>query len=210
MHIPEGVISSAPVLAAGWAVAAGGVAVGLRRTDAERIPQVGVLAAAFFVASLIHVPIGPSSVHLVLNGLLGVLLGWAAFPAILIGLLLQAVLFSYGGLTVLGVNTVVMATPAVLCWYAARPLIRGSRPRLEAVGGFAAGAAGVLLSGLLYGVFLVAADHSFAAVAGVVAAAHVPVMIIEGLVTAAAVVFVRKVRPEMLPGRRLEWEGSGA
>ena len=47
---------------------------------------------AIFVASLVHVPVGPSSMHLVLNGLLGLLLGWAAFPAILVGLLLQAVL----------------------------------------------------------------------------------------------------------------------
>ena len=39
----------------------------------------GLLGAAFFVASLIHVPIGFSSAHLILNGLLGVVLGWAAF-----------------------------------------------------------------------------------------------------------------------------------
>lgn len=33
------------------------------------------MTAAFFVASLIHVPIGPTSVHLLLNGLLGVVVG---------------------------------------------------------------------------------------------------------------------------------------
>lgn len=46
----------------------------------ESIPKVGVLSSAFFVATLIHVPVGPSSIHLVLNGLMGVMLGWAAFP----------------------------------------------------------------------------------------------------------------------------------
>jgi cobalt/nickel transport system permease protein len=39
------------------------------------------------VASLIHVPIGPSNAHLILNGLVGLLLGWGAFPAILVALI---------------------------------------------------------------------------------------------------------------------------
>ena len=62
---------------------------------------VAILAAHFFVGSLIHVPVGPSSVHVVLNGLLGMLLGWAAFPSIFVALMLQAILFQYGGITVL-------------------------------------------------------------------------------------------------------------
>ena len=73
MHISEGVLS-APVLTTGAVLAAVGVAVGLKKMDDERVPQVGVLSAAFFVASLIHVPVGPSAAHLVLNGLLGLLL----------------------------------------------------------------------------------------------------------------------------------------
>ena len=72
---------------------------------------VAILAAAFFVGSLIHVPIGPSSVHLILNGLLGMLLGWAAFPSIFVALMLQAILFQYGGITVLGVNTFKIIVP---------------------------------------------------------------------------------------------------
>ena len=85
MHISEGVLS-APVLLTGAALTAGGVAVGLKKMDSEKVPLVGVLSSAFFGASLIHVPVGPSAVHLVLNGLLGLLLGWSAFPAILVGL----------------------------------------------------------------------------------------------------------------------------
>ena len=113
MHISEGVLST-PVLLSGAALTVVGTAIGLKKMDYDRIPQVAVLSAAFFVASLIHVPIGPSSVHLILNGLLGLLLGWAAFPAILVGLALQALLFQYGGLIVLGVNTFNMAMPAVV------------------------------------------------------------------------------------------------
>ena len=74
-------------------MSAAGVAVGLKRTSNEQIPEVAILASAFFVASLIHVPLGPTSVHLILNGLVGLILGWATFPAILVGLLLQALLF---------------------------------------------------------------------------------------------------------------------
>ncbi len=48
---------------------------------------------------------------------MGLLLGWPAFPAILVGLFLQALLFQFGGLTVLGVNTFNVAVPAVLCFY---------------------------------------------------------------------------------------------
>ena len=117
MHIEDGVLAASPtglaILAGGAALAAAGTAFGLRRIDYERIPQVGMLSAAFFVASLVHVPIGFSSVHLVLNGLVGLLLGWAACPAILIALFLQSVLFGFGGLLALGVNTVTMAVPAV-------------------------------------------------------------------------------------------------
>jgi len=113
MHISEGVLSG-NVLIAGCVLTAAGTAVGLKKLDYERMPQVALLSAAFFVASLIHVPIGPGNVHLVLNGLLGVFLGWVAFPAVLIATLLQAILFQFGGLTSLGVNTVNMALPAVI------------------------------------------------------------------------------------------------
>ncbi|MBN1257102.1 MAG: energy-coupling factor ABC transporter permease, partial [Planctomycetes bacterium] len=63
MHIPDGVLS-VPVIAATTALAAGGTALGLRKMAMENVPRAGVLASVFFVASLIHVPIGISSVHL--------------------------------------------------------------------------------------------------------------------------------------------------
>ena len=95
MHIAEGVLS-APVLLTGAVVAAGGTSIGLKKIDYDRIMTVALLAAAFFVASLVHIPIGPASGHLLLNGLMGVILGWGAFPAILVGLFLQALLFQFG------------------------------------------------------------------------------------------------------------------
>ena len=133
MHISEGVIS-APVLLASGALTLAGSAVGLKKLDYDRIAQVGILSAVFFMASLIHVPIGPSSVHLMLNGIVGLLLGWAAFPAILVGLALQAMFFQFGGLTILGVNTLNVAGPAVIAitcftaWYSKIQKLPSSHP----------------------------------------------------------------------------------
>ena len=126
MHISEGVLS-APVLVTGAVLAAAGVAVGLKKIDYEKIPQVAVLSSAFFVASLIHVPIGPSSIHLIINGINGLLLGWLCFPSILVALSLQAILFQFGGITVLGINTVNMALPGVICYYLFNRLVSQKR-----------------------------------------------------------------------------------
>ena len=101
MHISEGVLSG-PVLMSSAALAAVGTGIGLKKLDYDQIAKAGMLSAAFFVASLIHVPIGPSNAHLILNGLMGILLGWAAFPAILVALVLHGVFFQFGGITTLG------------------------------------------------------------------------------------------------------------
>ncbi|MGB8991186.1 MAG: cobalt transporter CbiM [Desulfobaccales bacterium] len=198
MHISEGVLSPA-VLAGGAALTVVGTAIGLKKIDYEAIPRVAILSAAFFVASLIHVPVGPVGVHLVLNGLMGLLLGWMAVPAILIALFLQALLFQFGGLTVLGVNTVTMAAPAVICFYAYRGLLR--RPgTAAATGAFACGVTGILLSGLLVAAALITTGQAFFQVAELVLLAHIPIMIIEGIMTLFIFLFLTKVRPEMLEG----------
>lgn len=196
MHISEGVLSG-PVLAGGWMLAAAGTGLGLRRLDYDRLMTVAILSAAFFVASLIHVPIGPVSVHLILNGLLGAILGFAAFPAICVALLLQAVLFQFGGLIVLGVNTFDMALPAVLCFLVFGPMLRAGGKK-RAVGAFCCGFFAVLLAGCLTALALALSGEAFAATAKVILLAHVPIMVIEGLLTVMAVAFLAKVRPEML------------
>lgn len=197
MHISEG-ICSPPVLAAGVGLAALGVARGLKGLKTESIPKVGVLSSAFFVASLIHVPIGPVSVHLVLNGLMGLLLGWASFPAILVALLLQGILFQYGGLTTLGVNTVNMALPAVACHYLFRGMLRSGEARTAALAGFASGFVSLTLSLMLVAATLVLTQKAFLVTAKVVFVAHVPVMVIEGIVTGSVLVFLKRVKPEIM------------
>lgn len=184
-------------------MALAGVAVGLKKSDYEQIPQVAVISAAFFVASLIHVPIGPGQVHLVLNGLAGLILGWAVFPALLIAFLLQALLFGYGGVTVLGVNTFNMALPALCCHYlfaAALPRVN-SRPAVF-ITGFGVGSIAIALSAVLIAVTLYLSDKEFMGVVSAILIAHLPIMIIEGVLTGAAAVFILKVCPQILNQRR--------
>jgi cobalt/nickel transport system permease protein len=198
MHISEGVLSG-PVLISGGALAAVGTAIGLKKLDYDRIAQAAILSAAFFVASLIHVPIGPSNAHLILNGLVGLLLGWAAFPAILVALVLQAMLFQFGGITALGVNTIIMALPAVLCYIVCSPFLH-KKSALALSAAFACGFLSVFFSAIILGLALVFTEENFFEVSAIVIAAHIPVMIIEGIVTAMCVAFLKKVQPTMLPG----------
>jgi cobalt/nickel transport system permease protein len=196
MHISEGILSL-PVLAGGAGLAAAGLAVSLRRLPWRHIMQAGILAAAFFSASLIHVPLGPGNVHLIMNGLLGAVLGWAALPAIAVSLLLQAVLFQFGGLTSLGVNICVMGLPAVLCGLFFRRFFHDAATRPWAA--FACGAAAVLLSGLLCALGLTLSGDAFSLAAWAIFSAHIPIMGIEGLLTMGIVCYLARVLPEMLP-----------
>ena len=195
MHISEGILS-APVLISGGVIAATGTIIGLKKVDYEQIMPTALLSSAFFVASLVHVPLGPGSVHLVLNGLLGIILGWAAFPAILIALFLQAIFFQFGGLVVLGVNTVTMAVPALCCYYLARPWLKN--PKTRPVAAFGAGGLAIFLSSLLMALALTLSDSGFLATAKVIVVANVPIMIIEGFISMFTVVFLGRVQPEIL------------
>jgi cobalt/nickel transport system permease protein len=198
MHISEGVLSGS-VLISGGVLAAAGTAIGLKKLDYDRIANVSILSASFFVASLIHVPVGPSNVHLVLNGIVGLLLGWAAFPAILVALLLQAVLFQFGGITSLGVNTITMAMPSVLCYYFFKSMIL-KESAVAFISAFACGFISVFFSAVLVGLALMTTDENFLEISGLVVVAHFPVMLIEGIITAFFISFIKKVQPSMLPG----------
>jgi cobalt/nickel transport system permease protein len=196
MHIAEGILTL-PVLAGGAALGLGGVAYALRRLPAEKLPQTAILASAFFVTSLIHVPVPPIQEHLILNGLLGLILGWASFPAIFIALALQALLFSFGGLTTLGINTLNMALPAVLCGVFFRPLLRkGGAARIWA--GALTGITGVALAALMVGGSLAASGENFYNLTLLILLAHIPVMLIEAVITALIVNFLFKAKPQIL------------
>lgn len=196
MHISEGVLS-APVLLTGAVLSLGGLILGLRKIKNEDIPKVAVLSSAFFVASLIHIPIGPSSAHLVLNGLVGLLLGWAAFPSIFVALVLQAILFQFGGLTTLGVNTFAMAMPAVMSFYALRNMLKKSK-NIAFLGGFLGGALSLLIAAVFISIALIETEKSFMAVAGTLLVMHIPIALTEGIITGFVVLYLKKVKPEVL------------
>lgn len=210
MHISEGVLSG-PVLTAGGVIAFAGTAIGLKNIDYDKIVNVAILSSAFFVASLIHVNIGPSSVHLILNGIVGILLGWASFPAILVALLLQAVFFQYGGLTSLGVNTVIMAVPAILVYYIFAPFIyngyeteKTTGPVLKKafIASFFAGAFSILFSSVILAGSLYLTEKSFLKVTILIVSANFPIMIIEALITGFCIAFFKKVYPEIFPQQK--------
>lgn len=196
MHIVDGVLS-APLLIGGSVLTIGGLTLGLRALHAEQIPRAALLTAAFFVASLIHIPIGPSSAHLAMTGLMGVLMGWSVFPAVFVGLVLQAVFFGYGGLTVLGVNTLIMALPAVLAGSMFRAGPDRVRNGYTGLWGFLAGAGAIGGSALLLGLALALSGREFAPAAKFAFLGHVPLMLVEGLVTASAVILLQRVMPEL-------------
>jgi cobalt/nickel transport system permease protein len=200
MHISEGVLPGW-LLATGWGLMAVGTYLGLRKIDNRKLPLVALLSAVFFIASLIHVPLGPTSVHLLMNGLAGLLLGWAAFPALLIALFFQAIFFQFGGLTVLGVNTFNMAFPAVLAFYITKPL-RGklNKPIYLILTAVIAATVAVFGAGILVAVELYLTGEAFKETAELVILAHIPVAVIEAIVYTFVLLYLKKVHPELLEG----------
>lgn len=197
MHISEGVLS-APVLLTGAGITATAVGYSLKKMEYKEIPKVAILSSTFFVASLIHVPVGPASVHLILNGIMGLLLGWSAFPAILVALVLQGILFQFGGITTLGINTLNMALPAIVGFYLFQRGVKGKISFFSLLLYFLCGFLAVFLSAIMVAIALVSTGEPFIQVAKLIIIAHFPIMIIEGILTMFCISFLKKVRPEIL------------
>jgi cobalt/nickel transport system permease protein len=125
IHIADGVLDW-PWLLAGFVVTGVLALLASWRVREDEVPRIALLTAAFFVASSIHVKLGPTSVHLLLNGLVGVVLGWRAPLAILIGVILQALLIPHGGLTTIGINAAVEIIPALVAAMLFPPLVAWS------------------------------------------------------------------------------------
>lgn len=199
MHISDGVLTN-PVCIGGYAAAIAVAGVTLKKMDMKELPKISVVTAVFFVATLISVPLGPTSTHLILNGLVGIILGSAAFLSIFLGLILQALLFGHGGLTTIGCNAILMGIPALICAFAFSLVKKSDNKTLKIGIGGIAGALGTFLSGAILALFLATSGEDFLGVAKLALAAHVPVMVIEGAICAFAVSFLLKVKPEMVGG----------
>lgn len=204
VHISDGILST-PILSAGWAISIVVMAATIwwcekRRDLSEEIPRLSVMTAAFFIAPLVHIPVGPTSVHFILNGLMGVVLGVLAYPAIFIGVLLQAFLFQHGGVTTIGVNTLNMGIPALIAGAIFRIPVGRLRLCEVSTGIVAAlaGGVGVLLAALFASLTLIVTGRQFFEIAGALVVAHTPIIIIEAIVTGSIISFLIKVKPELI------------
>jgi cobalt/nickel transport system permease protein len=198
VHLSDGVIKDWWLIALGWAAAAVGVAWGLIRLKIERLPHVAVLGAAFFVASLIHLKLGPTSFHPVLSGLVGICLGWAAAPVIFVGLTLQCLLFSHGGLSVLGLNTLNMAGPAVGAYLVFRRWVLHTEGITFLVGAFLGGALPVAVSSWLIFFELWLVGDAMLGVAVTQAVVHLVLAVAEGVLTVLVVSYLKRVDSTLL------------
>jgi cobalt/nickel transport system permease protein len=206
VHISDGVLS--PIfLAVGFAVAGILLIPAVIRINEEEIPRIALLTAAFFVASSIHVKFFGGSVHLLLNGLVGVVLGRRSPLAIVVAIVLQAFLLGHGGYTTIGVNTVVMAVPAMVAWVMFRALTGPTpiKPKRATPAGLVVGASAVVLTAALYAsVLIVAGVEDFWLIATAGFAIHLPLAAIEAVIVGFTCGYLARVKPELL--RRHETE----
>ncbi len=203
VHISDGVLPPA-MLAAGFVLTGVLLYYSLKGIEAEEVPKVSLITAALFVASLVHFPIGPTSVHLIMNGLAGILLGRRAFAGVFVALTLQAIFFQHGGLTALGVNALNIGLPALLAWQIFEHRRGLVKPRKEVVFGALAGGMAVLASVLMVSSELLALGEAFQEISILIIAVHLPVMIIEAVVAGGAAGLLADVKPEMLADSQKE------
>lgn len=193
MHIADGIIPNL------WCGAAHGLSwtalywLG-RRIETDEVVRLGMLASASFVISLIHFPLGGTSVHLGLYGLAGVLAGRRAFPVIFAALLFQTILFQHGGLLSLGLNAANMGAGALL---AALLWRSGFAP--EPLRAFLCGAVGVITPALA-----IATEFSLTGYGKgfyYMSILYLGAAALEGALTMAIVSFLRRARPALLAPR---------
>jgi cobalt/nickel transport system permease protein len=205
MHIPDGFLPPTVYLT-GYGITGAMTWYSLRQIrraslpPEKQIPKASLLTSAFFVASLIHFPIPPTSIHLVMNGLMGIVLGYYAFLGILIGLFFQAVMFGHGGLASLGINAVIMGIPAIIAYH----LFRWKNPLPEKIMAFLAGAGALALSAIIFTLIMTTFISSDLDVQAEKTAIYFALIaygiqaVIEGFFTMIIVAFLEKVKPEIL------------
>jgi cobalt/nickel transport system permease protein len=210
MHMADALLSPA-VGGAMWAASGAALAFAARRVrtggDERVVPLMGVLGAFVFAAQMINfaIPGTGSSGHLGGGLLLAVLLGpWPALIAIASVLTVQALFFADGGLLALGANIFNLGVLPCLVAYLLvyRLLARGApSPRrialacvAAAVIGLQLGALGVVLQTVASGVSAL----SFSTFLWLMLPIHLAIGVVEGLATAAVVLFIRRARPDLL------------
>lgn len=196
MHLSEGVLHSSTLLI-GAVGAVLGLAIGLKKMTGDKLALTALFSAAFFVASTIHIPVGIGSVHLILNGIAGLFLGWRVFPAFLIALTLQALMFSFGGLAVLGVNLCIMALPAVVVRLSVFPWLKANVCRQWLiVSGILSGVIGVGGAALLASCVLAFdGSNQYHDLISLLLVSHLPVFVVDSLISVGVLLTLAKMLP---------------
>lgn len=201
MHLPDGILSghvelAGAVVAAGGLALAGRAAMGADRDRAElpvtagRIAGVGALV---FAAQMANVPVAAGASAHVLGVTLAVALLGPAVGVLTVSAVvaLQALAFADGGVTSLGVNLLTLAlVPGLVSWLVLRGRRRATLPRLGGAATAAVLASVVAFSGL-YAAGSLGGDPALA-VAGSMLAVHVPMVLLEALVTVGAIAALRR------------------
>lgn len=210
MHMADALI--VPSVAATMYVASAGAAAfsvnKIRLEDeTKKIPVMGVMSAFVFAAQMINfsVPGTGSSGHICGGLLLAIMLGpYAGYLSLLSVLAVQCILFADGGLLALGANIWNIAFYSCFVGYLLiyRPLTKKSMSNakiitasvLGSVISLQLGAFSVTLQTLLSGV----TSLTFGQFLVMMQPIHLAIGAIEGLLTAAVVIFVKNTRPELL------------
>ena len=209
MHMADALISPA---VGGTMWAATGALIGVsarrlqRRFDDRRVPLMGVAGAFIFAAQMINftIPGTGSSGHLGGGLMLAILLGpYAAFLTIASVLTIQALFFADGGLLALGCNMFNLGVfPCFLAYPFLYKPLAGKTPTkgrimlaslFAAVIGLQFGALGVVMETMLSGISAL----PFRTFVMLMQPIHLAIGIVEGLATAAVVLFINEARPEL-------------
>lgn len=210
MHMADALVS--PVVGGVmWASTAGLVAYCSTRAkgevDERQAPLMGVVGAFVFASQMLNfsIPGTGSSGHLGGGLLLAILLGpHAAFMTMVSVLVVQALLFADGGLLALGCNVINLGfMPCFVAYPLVYKRLVGEHPgrnRLmagsiaAAVVGLQLGSLGVVLETVLSG----RTELPFATFAALMQPIHLAIGVVEGLATAAVVIFLAQTRPELV------------
>lgn len=213
MHVPDGFLD-APTSVATGVVAAGVVAISLRKARAElddrTAPLAGLVAAFIFATQMLNFPVaGGTSGHLMGGAIAAVLVGpWTGLLATAVVFLVQCLLFADGGITALGTNVLLMGAVTVAVGWGVFRAVQTVLPKTTAMVPIAAGigafvsvpVASVAFVGLyaVGGTADIPLDNLTTAMVGV----HLLIGVGEGIITFLAVGSVIAVRPDLVHGAR--------
>jgi len=206
VHIPDGFLDAKTWASLG-AASAVAIGVAIRRSganaDERTVPMMGVVAAFIFAAQMLNFPIaGGTSGHFLGGVLAAVLLGPARGLLVMATILIvQALLFGDGGITVLGANIsnmgLIGSVGGFLIYRAAQRLFGRKHPALPA---FVAGWASVVLAAIACAFELAfSGTVPLSVVLPAMAGIHALIGLGEGAITAGALVLIARVQPGLLP-----------